>query len=477
VAVNGSPGSEPMIIGGQEGRYIRAFLEVGDFGWTAYQAALADFATQAVDDGSPTMPVPPVPRTVTSVALTYTTTPVPALKVESYNGWARTVKPSGSAAWTPFRTTVSQAGDTGMVALGMVLPDSAVGSSVSVYLDVDSASPCGSSEDPDAGWQWWNGVGWVPLVVADGTHLLRESGLLRFVAPAGWAVGCTDTNATTGRWVRMVTKAPDRMGIVRSVTPDAVIADFVSNAADPQTDPSPDTALPVGTIKGTLSPILGVKKVTNLSSVRGRGPELDASYLRRASAIARDRNRAIAGWDYEEHVSVAFPEVAAVRCLPHTNSAGARALGKVGLVVVPARLDDPAPRPSVSLSGRITDALAPLMPMHASAAVMCALYAKVTVNAQVRLRPDIAALTGKDTITQALETWLHPTGTTPTRWGRSLYRSSLEAFLERLPVVDSVLTVAMVNEAGAAVDVITVDACRGLYCSSGAHLIGVEEQL
>lgn len=479
-SIGDDPGSEPFTVGGRRGRYVRAFLRTGDFGWMAYQAALADFATQAVgggEDSAPTMPVPPVARTVTSLALTYTTTPVPASAVEAVNGWSRTSKPTGSTAWTPFTRWVSPASDTGMLAVGLALPASAAGSSVSLFLDVDSASPCGSSADPAARWEYWDGAAWQPLVVADGTRLLREAGLLRFVFPTDWALGCADVSAAEGRWVRLVTTAPDRLGVVRAVTPDAVVAHFMSSAPDPATDPSPQAALPPGTIKGALSPIRGVKKVTNLVGVRGRGPEEDGAYARRATAHARHRGRAITAWDYEEHVAIAFPEVAAVRCLPHTAPDGMRALGHVGLVVVPDRPGDPAPRPSVSLSGRIADTMVPLMPMHATASVLCAAYVPVSVHATVRLRRGVAALTGRDAVRDGLEAYLHPTATTPMRWGRALYRSSLEAFLERIGVVDSVEAVTLLDPDGTAVELVEVDACRGLYCSSGSHVIDAQEQL
>ena len=65
----------------------------------------------------------------------------------------------------------------------------------------------------------------------------------------------------------------------------------------------------------------------------------------------------------------------------------------------------------------------------------------------------------------------------PTRWGRSLYRSSLEAFLDRLTEVDSVDTIKLSGPDGQPVEIVEVDACRGLYCSSGAHAFAVEEQL
>ena len=372
---------------------------------------------------------------------------------------------------------MSDTGDTGMVAIGLELPNGALGSSVSLYFEVDSAAPCGAVDPVEAHWQWWSGSGWQDLAVADGSRQLRESGLLRFVAPLGWPVGCADASAATGRWIRLVTNAPSRLGDVHAVVVDAVLADFVSRAADPQLDTSSATALPPGTIKGLLSPIRGVKKVTNLASVRGRGPESDQAYLTRASARVRHRDRVIVPWDYEQRVALDFPEVAAVRCLPHTEGDGQRKPGKVGLVVVPDRPLDPAPRPSVGLTERIIASLEPAKPIGAEIAVLCPLYAPVTVVATIRLRPGIAALTGKETITAALETVLHPTGTVPTRWGRTLYASTLIAFLERQPSVDVVTAFELRDSTGSLVELVEVDACRGLYCSSGAHEIACEEQL
>jgi hypothetical protein len=479
-SVRGPLGSEPAVVGGEEGHLIRAFLAEGDFGWTDYQKKIAAFATSAVarEPGvTPTMPTPPVPPIVSRITLTYTTPPRPATKVEALNGWA-TTQQVGPGAFQPFTRLVSPAGDTGMVALGLDLPASGIGSTVSLHLGVESASPCGSSTDPEgARWEWWDGGAWQPLPVADGSRLLRESGLLRFVAPEGWADRCAAVSADTGRWVRMVTDAPERIGVVTSVTPDAVVATYLSQAPDPAADPSPATALPAGTIKGTVSPVTGVKRVTNLTGVRGRGPEDDASYRRRASALARHRGRAVAAWDYEEVVAVEFPEVAAVRCLPHTGPGGVRQAGGVGVVVLPDRPLEPAPRPSVSLAGRITDVLAPMTGLHAEPTVLCALFVPVTVTADILLRRGTAALTGRQAVVAALDAWLHPGSTTAARWGRSLYRSSLEAFLDGLAEVDSVQAVTLRGPDGTDTELVEVDPCRGLFCSSAAHTIAVKEQL
>lgn len=468
--------SETFAVAGQPGHYVRAFLAEGDFGWASYQQKVADFATQAVAKGTPTMPPVPVPPIASAITVSYTTSPVAATRVESWSGWRHLVR-EGAGPFVPFRLAVAANGWGAMVALGLELPAAALGSSVALWFDVESAAPCGSADPVAAEWEWWNGTAWEPLAVADGTRDLRESGLLRFVAPSGWAVGCSDTSEETGRWIRLVAEDASRIGDVRAIVVDAVMAEFVSASTDPGLDPSSADALPPGTIKGALAPITGVKKVTNIASVRGRGPESDDVYVTRASARVRHRGRAVTPWDYEQHVSLAFPEVAAVLCLPHTDRDGGQAPGSVGLVIIPDRPLDPAPRPSVSLAGRVMDAVTSVKPVGAEVVVLCADYQPVTVEATILLRPGVAALTGRESIAAALETYLHPSGTLPVRWGRTLYASTLVAFLERHPAVDVVDLFALHDGTGAVVQKVEVDTCRGLYCSSGRHLLTCAEQL
>jgi len=466
-------GSDLTVVGGQAGRFVRAQLLNNDLGWRKYQEDLADFATAATT-GTGTMPDPPEPQLYNKLRVAYKTIQHSATRVESWSGWRHNVKGGGS--WSPFRKAVDGLGATGMVAIGVTVPTGAAGSSLSVYVDLISPSPCGSSEEAVTDWQWWDGAAWQRLLVADGTNRMRESGLIRFVIPDGWAEGCADVTAEAGRWFRFITDRPARIGEIRAAIPDAVVAEFVSTAANPQEDPSSEVALPAGTIKGTFAPISGVKKMTNLASVRGRGPEVDSTYLARASAHVRHRGRAIAAWDYERIITTAFPEIAAVQCLPHTDSEGARRPGYVGVVLLPDQHDRPAPRASVSLAGRVRDTLKGVTASAVHTAILCPEYVPVRVDATITLRKGIAAITGKAAVLQAIETFLHPLGTSPVRWGQTLYASSVIAMLERLPEVDIVRD--FVLYAGASpVEEVPVDRCRGLYCSSADHQLSVKEQL
>lgn len=470
--------SEEFAVAGQPGHYLRAFLAAGDFGWTDYQARVADFATRAVAGGTPkpTMPKVPVPPIASAITLAYSTVPVEADAIEATSGWRRQIRARGSTGpFVPFRLSVDDAGATAMVALGLDLPGTALGSGISVYLQVDSAASCAGTDTLDATWQYWATDHWAPLATADGTHQLREAGLLRFAAPTAWSPGCPDVSAATGRWIRLATGRPGRLGTLAGVVMDAVTATFASTAADPATDPSSATALPTGTIKGTLAPVPGVKKATNLASVPGRAPETPAAHRARAAARVRTRSRWITPWDLETEVRQGFPETATVLCLPHTGPDGARSPGHVGLVVVPDQPGDPAPRPSVSLATRIAAHLGPGTPSGARVHVLCPAYATATVTASILLRPGTAALTGTETATAALEAALHPASGAP-RWGRTLYASTLIALLESLPEVDVVTSFALQDEAGTGVEQIDVDPDRGLYCSAGRHRITCQEQ-
>jgi hypothetical protein len=62
------------------------------------------------------------------------------------------------------------------------------------------------------------------------------------------------------------------------------------------------------------------------------------------------------------------------------------------------------------------------------------------------------------------------------RWGQTLYASSVIAMLERLPEVDIVQNFEL-RSGPTVTEEVTVERCRGLYCSSGDHQLSVKEQL
>jgi Baseplate J-like protein len=459
-------------------RYVRAFLARGDFGWQDYLQRVARFAAEAA--GTPATPsasdlIPPDPPVVSAISIAYKTAAAPADGLGSDDGWARR-KPSSSGAYFPFAIPVDlTSGSGGMVAIGLALGAAALGTALSLYIDVESAAACDADDDAEVRWQYWSGGEWSDIDVADGTLGLRQAGLLRLVAPLNWAEGSSELSATEGRWLRAVTASPDAIGTIRAILPDAVEAVRSDLAAAAGTLAEPIGA---GEVKGLLVPVPGIKKVTNtLPGAAGGEAEkpVGASYQRRAAGTVRHRGRAVQPWDYEELVSVGFPEVAAVRCLPHTCSFSGSSPGRVGLVVVPRSLE-PMPLPSISLAERIRSYVEPSMPMHARLAILCPLYVPVTVRARLALVRGASAVEARVSVTDELERFLHPTTQGSPRFGRELFASSVAARLEKHPLVDHVVDFEL-EAGGAPVERVPVDPCRGLTASSGSHDLALVEQL
>ncbi len=478
------PWSQPIDLGGV-GHFVRAYIEDGDFGWTQYQQGIATFSTEAAKGKSgspdPSALIPPEPPRVTSVNVTYSTVAVSPASLVSIDGWGE--RRPGSGPHALFSVPFELGGeDAGMIAIGLSLSERALGTAVALYLDVESAPACGADPDSPLRWEYWSADGdWAPLDVADGTSGLRQSGLLRFVAPIEWPEGAAGTSANEGRWIRAVTPDPLAVGVLLAIVPDAVVA--VQEPAETAPATAYEPLLP-GQVKGLLIAAPGIKKLTNpIGGVPGRAPEaeLDATSLERAAGAVRHRWRAANAWDCEQLIHERFPEVAALRCLPHTNPSGASEPGWIGAVVVPQSTDR-MPLPSMSLAERIRNELQPAMAVHAQLAVLCPLYVPVTVDADLILTPGAAAIDARVAITAALEAFLHPTANRPARFGRELFASTVAAWIETRPEVDHLTRFVLLAPGPGAptpapVERVTVDPCRGMIASAGDHLLKLTEQL
>ena len=480
--------SRPATVGGVTGRMIRAFLDRGDFGWTDYQDRIAHFAQEAAKTGgtpSKSDLIPPDPPIVTKLTLTYETKPVRATRLRARNGWATRDLERGDRLFSIPLGVADPVGGAAEIGIGLDLRPVNLGATVSLFVEIDAAAACTTNPTaPVLSWECWtSGLGWRPIDVVDGTAGLRQAGLIRFIAPLDWAIGCPDLSEDVGRWLRIVTNQPERLGTVRAVVPDAVTAEYQSRLPDPTVDATPATPLKPKELKGLLVPIVGIKKVTNLlAGSVGRGPESDAAYTTRAAERTRHRNRAVQAWDYEAIVRSEFPEVATVRCLPHTGPSGDDEPGSVGIVVVPYS-DDLRPAPSVTLAERIEAALRDRLPVHARPVVLCPLYQGVTIEAKIVLRPTFSAAESKISLAAAIDASLHPG--VDAAFGRELFGSTLVRFLESRPEVDHVTTFLLVADpcptgatgAPCVVERVMVDPCRGLVASAGNHVLTLTEQL
>jgi len=473
-------------VAGVSGHMIRAFLNQGDFGWTDYQNRVATFAAEAAKPGgSPKASdlIPPDPPLVSQITISYRTTEVGPAYIRSVNGWwTQDLKPGDKLFDLPLPVS-PPANTAGEIGFGLELPGSALGAVISLFVDIDPAAACGDDDVPEIAWECWTAFGWVRLDAVDGTTGLRQAGLLRFVAPGDWKEGCPEFSTDSGRWLRIVTDLPDRLGTIRAIVADAITAEYRSLLPDPTVDPTPEVPLGPRELKGLTVPIVGIKKMSNpLAGSVGRGPEPDPAYMARAADRTRHRNRTVQAWDYEAIVRAEFPEVATVRCLPHTGSNGDDEPGVVGLVIVPWS-DEPHPVPSVTLAERILAALRGRTPVHARPVVLCPLYQGVSVQSKAVLRPGYSAAEAKRTLGAAIDAYLHPGADAP--FGRELFASTLVRFLESRPEVDHVTTFLLradpcpTGATGEPCDVerVTVDPCRGLAASTGEHVFMLTEQL
>ena len=460
------------------GHFLRAFLAGGDFGWHDYQSRLAQFAAAAATpNGKPSasLLIAPDPPIVSAISIDYKTVDTAPRALASVDGWT-TRHPPASGPHHAFALPFELTGDrAGMLAIGLRVGAEALGTALALYLDIASASACGSDPDSPLRWEYWAADGWRALDVADGTLGIRQPGLLRFVAPLDWQEGSEGASASTGRWIRAVTPSPETVGALLAIVPDAVEA---VQDTPPDAPASAYEPLAPGQVKGLLVAAPGIKKLTNPIAGRpGRTIEdtRRPGFLVRASGAVRHRGRAATAWDCEALIRDTFPEVAAVRVLPHTNPQGADEPGWIGAVVVP-RTTDRMPLPSVSLAARIAAALEGRLAVHAELAVLCPLYVPVTIHAAIVLTPGAAAVDARTRIVAALEQRLHPTVTDPVRFGRELFASSVAADLESLPDVDHLESFALLA-GGAPTERVTVEACRGIVASAGDHLLTLTEQL
>jgi hypothetical protein len=480
VAVGSTPLSDPAEVAGSLGHFVRLFLSSGDFGWEDYLRRVARFAEQVATAKNPRAGdlIAPTPPTASRVTIGYRTQTVTVRDLRTRNGHAiRRLDLPGPAA-RPFQQPLdTSAGAQGAVALGFTrLHPDAVGG-LSFHVRVTQAPACASSgsRGHDVTWEYWSGAdAWEPLTVLDGTKGLRQSGVVRTRVPANWAQGCADQGAATDRWLRLRTSTPQLVGEVLDIRTDAVTAAYRS-ASDPGADRSPLTPPAAGELKGLRRPIPGVKVSNPAAGTPGRAAEADDEYLRRATGLVRHRGRAIQPWDYERIVKDAFPEVAAVRCLPHTGADGCVEPGSVALVVVP-RSGERLPYPGVTLAERILARLDAVRSAHARPVVLCPLYEQVGVHARIALSPGVAAAEARESLTAALEGRLHPGGRGFADFGRALYPSSLTVFLEERPEVDHVRDLRLLPPHAELPRVVT-DACRGLIASAGNHELVLEEGL
>ncbi len=254
--------------------------------------------------------------------------------------------------------------------------------------------------------------------------------------------------------------------------PDAVLAEYASQAADPGEDPTRRPRSPSVRSRGTLDPVPGAKKMTNVASVRGRGPEQDVATRPGVGDRAPPRPcrlrlglRADRGAGFPRGCRRALPAPHRRRWPPGAG------LGGPGAGAGPTRR--PEPRPTSAWPAGSLTRCGPRCPW-------------------ARRWPCCARCTSRSTRTRrcgcgvalrrlpAATRWLPLSTPSPPRhpshrWGLTLDASTRRRARAGAGGRRRHLLRAPLGRRG--VEVVEVDPCRGLYCSSRDHQLACEEQL
>jgi hypothetical protein len=300
---------------------------------------------------------------------------------------------------------------------------------------------------PALEWQYLAGDAWQTLkpaeILADGTKLLRRTGIIVFDVP-GEATTVHSRMPARRVWLRAVaTGEVAALNQAYAVTTQAGEAVFVDNGNDLTRLGIP---LPSASVKRLVAALPTIKKVVQpLPSFGGVPVESGQRYYRRVSERVRHRRRAVALWDYERLVLEQFPELHKVKCVPHTSPESELAPGHVMLVLVPRlavdAFDPRRPAASQDLLTEVKKFIGPLASEHVSVHIENPLYEEVQVLTKLTFRPGYdegfyLRQTVMD-LTQFLTPWVSG-GEESLAFERELYPSAILNFLEEREYIDFV---------------------------------------
>jgi hypothetical protein len=218
--------------------------------------------------------------------------------------------------------------------------------------------------------------------------------------------------------------------------------------------------VPAGSVTDLVSSLAFVDEVTNPAPGDGGADvETTAAVLDRGPMELRDRNRAVVDVDYERLARAASRKLARTRCLPAMNRAGARELGWVTLLLVPAS-GQAKPTPSAELRGQVERFVAARAPATLVAGdrlvVRGPSYVAASVETELVTVPGASVGTVEADAAGALAAFLHPLtgGPAGEGWpfGELPCRADLYGRLERVAGVDHVADLTLrFRDSGAAV--------------------------
>ncbi len=178
-----------LTINGISNFWIRVRITAGDYG---KEAQLTQSAPSPLFSLQPATFLPPAINTVT-VDYSLTTSLVTPERVVATNDFVvhdATADLAKNQVFSPFQPSEDIHPS---LYLGFQPPEGEPfpNRPLSLYLSIAEAlygsSPVGSPNHSQLSWEYWNGDRWASLTVQDGTHDLKHSGLLAFLAPANFA--------------------------------------------------------------------------------------------------------------------------------------------------------------------------------------------------------------------------------------------------------------------------------------------------
>jgi hypothetical protein len=368
--------------------------------------------------------------------------------LEPFGGWRAAVGADGTAALLP------PVAAPGTLLLGF----SGLAQAQTLTLLFQLAAAGGTDEPPpppSVSWSYRSANQWNALppaaVVDDGTHGLRNSGIVTLALPRMEAQG--DTVLPGGeRWLRAAAHGdPDGAAWTVSIHPHALAATWV-NTGD-GTGAHMAAPLPAGTITASVESLPGIGTITQpMPSFGGRPPETGETFQVRVGERLRHKDRAVQPWDYERLVLERFPQVWKVGVLPARSLSGADP-GSVVVVVVAGQegnesADATVPRAPGALLGQVHDYLAARASPFVRLEVVNPVYVRVTVEAEVVFRRgaeggDIDRLNAD--LVAWLSPWFYDAGRAA-RQGRYAYESDISEFIQTRPYVDTLLSLALRHE-------------------------------
>ena len=339
---------------------------------------------------------------------------------------------------------------------------------------------------------------WEPIppdkILSDTTRGLTRSGIVQIAVPGSISSEGNTILNPKWHWLQVTALLEDESKVSIGAFPNlsyvhaqAITARFIDqNTADYShiTD-----GLPAQTISKLIESRSAIKKIEQpFASFNGRMPEsVGMTFYQRISERLRHRDRAVTVWDYEHLLLEVFPEVAAVKCIPHTQyqdtPASELAPGMVTIAVIPSiakRSGDALKEPRFPKGDldNMRDFLLERTPYFLNSmnrekplSVINAQYEPIRITVKVKFRDKIDEAYHIIKLRQDIRHYLSPwqTGGPAPAFGSLLRRSQLIQFIEGLYYIDYVdMPTFKIEIAALLGEYIRPGAAHGILCSSSS---------